>query len=90
MAFRLKIADALLRSLANELPYEAALRERARARLAAALGVRSSHVDEQTLCDAVPDLDTEGRAKLRRALAANHAELLSLRNPRFDLSSKLP
>ena len=45
---------------------------------------------EADLCEALPGLDPPARARLRAALLESCAELLALRNPRFDLSRELP
>ena len=99
-AFRLKIADALLRSLANEVPQRQGLEAQERARLEQALGLPAttpaagptwSELESQ-LCarvrETAPDLAEQTR--LRVAVSLGLAATLQVRNPRFNLSRELP
>jgi aminoglycoside phosphotransferase (APT) family kinase protein len=97
-AFRLKIAESLLRSLALEVPLRTRLDGRERTRLEGVLGTSAMSTDdtdlrahwEQELCQRVCGASEEDQVRLRACVSAGLAATLQVRNPRFDLSPELP
>jgi len=98
LAFRFKIGESLLRSLALEVPRRQALEAQERARLERAIGIGSMSTDnadvrvflEAKLCERAPGLAPDEQARLRACVSAGLAATLQVRNPRFNLSRELP
>lgn len=98
LAFRLKIAESLLRSLAHETPRRSELERQERHRLQEALGMAQTSLDdaqvradlEAVLCERAGRVGEETQARLRTCVSAGLAATLQVRNPRFNLSRELP
>lgn len=98
VAFRLKIAESLLRSLASESPRRSELDRQERQRLQDALGLAQASLDdaqvradlEAVVCERAGRVGEEEAARLRACVSAGLAATLQVRNPRFDLSRELP